>query len=77
MKQNLYLTLRTNLLQLNQKKQTKKTPTRIHLPLARDNEHKKVFRTLIIRFPGDNSLKGILVRAKILQIKNEGWRGAC
>ena len=51
--------------------------TRIHL-LTTDNEHNKVFRgvPIIIIYKG-KSLKDILARAKILQIKNKGWCGPC
>ena len=52
--------------------------TRIHLLLTPDNEHNKVFRDVpIIGFRRAKSLKDILVRAKIPQIKNKGWCGPC
>ena len=52
--------------------------TRIHLLLTPDNEHNKLFRDIpIIGFRRDKSLKDILVRAKIPQIKNKGWCGHC
>ena len=52
--------------------------TRIHLLLTPDNEHNKVFKDVpIIRFRRANSLKDILVRTKVPQIKNKGWCGPC
>ena len=52
--------------------------TRIHLILTPDNKHNKVFRDfLIIGFRRAKSLKDILVRAEIPQIKNKGWCGPC
>ena len=46
--------------------------TRIHLLLTPDNEHNKVLRDVpIIGFCRTKSLKDILVRAKISQIKNK------
>ena len=52
--------------------------TRIHLLLTPDNEHNKVFRDVpIIGFRRAKSLKDILVRAKVPQIKNKGWCGPC
>ena len=52
--------------------------TRIHLLLASDNEHNKVFRDIpIIGFCRAKSLKDILVRAKVPQIENKGWCGLC
>ena len=52
--------------------------TRIHLLLTPDNEHNKLFRDIpIIGFRRDKSLKDILVRAKIPQIKNKVWCGHC
>ena len=52
--------------------------TRIHLLLTPDNEHNNVFRDVpIIGFRRAKSLKDILVRAKIPQIKNKGWCGPC
>ena len=52
--------------------------TRIHLLLTPDNEHNKVFRDVpIIGFRKAKSLKDILVRAKIPQIKNKVWCGPC
>ena len=52
--------------------------TGIHLLLTPDNEHNKVYRDVpIIGFRRAKSLKDILVRAKIPQIKNKGWCGPC
>ena len=52
--------------------------TRIHLLLTPDNEHNKVFRDVpIIGFRRAKSLKDILVRAKVPQIKNKGWYCPC
>ena len=46
--------------------------TRIHLLLTPDNEHNNVFRDVpIIGFRRAKSLKDILVRAKVPQIKNK------
>ena len=46
--------------------------------LTPNNEHNKVFRDVpIIGFSRAKSLKDILVRAKLPQIKNSGWRGPC
>ena len=51
---------------------------RIHLLLAPDNEHNKVFRDIpIIGFCRAKSLKDILLRANIPQIKNKIWCGPC
>ena len=48
--------------------------TRIHLLLALDNEHNKVFRDVaIIGFRRAKTLKDIRVRVKISEIKNKGW----
>ena len=56
--------------------QLKVRMTRIRLLFTPDNEHNKVFRgVLIIGFLRAKSLKHILERAKIPQIKNEGWCG--
>ena len=56
--------------------QLKNILTRIHLPLTPDNEHDNVFRDVpIIGFRRARSLKDILLRAKIPQIKNKGWCG--
>ena len=53
--------------------QLKVIMTRIHLLLTPDNEHNKVFRDVpIIGFRRAKSLKDILVRAKVPQIKNKG-----
>ena len=58
--------------------QLKVIMTRIHLLLTPDNEHNKVFRdVLIIWFCRANSLKDILVKEKVPQIKNKGWCGPC
>ena len=58
--------------------QLKVIMTRIKLLLTPDNEHNMVFRGVpIIRFRRAKSLKDILVRAKITQIKNKGWCGPC
>ena len=58
--------------------QLKVIMTRIHLLLTPENEHNKVFRDVpIIGFRRAKSLKDILVRAKIPQIKNKGWCGPC
>ena len=52
--------------------------TRIHLLLTPDNEHNNVFRDVpIIGFRRAKSLKDILVRAKVPQIKNKGWCVPC
>ena len=52
--------------------------TRIHLLLTPENEHNKVFRDVpIIGFCRAKSLKDILVRAKVPQIKNKAWYGPC
>ena len=52
--------------------------TRIHLLLTPDNEHNKVFRDVpIIGFRRAKSLKDILVRAKVAQIKSKGWCSPC
>ena len=52
--------------------------TRIHPVLTPDNEHNKVFRDIPIKeFHWAKSLKDILVREKIPQIKNKGWWGPC
>ena len=52
--------------------------TRINLLLTPDNEHNKVFKDVaMIRFRRAKSLKDILVRAKVPQIKNKGWCGPC
>ena len=52
--------------------------TRIDLPLTPDNEHNKVFRDVpIIGFCRAKSLKDILVRVKISQIKNKVWCSSC
>ena len=52
--------------------------TRIHLFLTSDNEHNNVFRdVLIIGFRRAKSLKNILVRARVPQIKNKGWCRPC
>ena len=51
--------------------------TKIHLLLAPDNEHNKLFRdTPFTRFRRANSLKDTLVRAKIPHIKNEDRCGS-
>ena len=58
--------------------QLKVIMTRIHLLLTPDNEHNKVFRDVpIIGFRRARSLKDILARAKVPQIKNKGWCGPC
>ena len=58
--------------------QLKNIMTRIHLFLTPDNEYNKVFRDVfIIAFRRAKSLKDILVRVKITQIKNKGWCGPC
>ena len=68
MKIYLSLILRTTLLEY----------TGIYLLLTPDNEHNKVFRVVpIIGLRRAKSLKDILVRAKIPQIKNKGWCGPC
>ena len=52
--------------------------TRIHLLLTPDNEHNKLFRDVpIIGLRRAKSLRDILVRAKIPQIKNKGWCSPC
>ena len=52
--------------------------TRIHLLLTPDNEHNNVFRDVpIIGFRRAKSLKDILGRAKIPQIKCKDWCGPC
>ena len=52
--------------------------TKIHLLLTPDNEHNKMFRGApITGFPRAKSLKDILVRSKIPQIRNKGWCGPC
>ena len=52
--------------------------TRIHLLLTPDNEHNKLFRDVpITDFLRAKSLKDILVRVKIPQIKNKGWCCPC
>ena len=52
--------------------------TKIHLLLTPDNEHNKVFRDVpTTGFGRAKSLKYILVRAKVHQIKNKGWCGPC
>ena len=52
--------------------------TKIHLLLTPDNEHNKMFRGApIIGFRRAKSLKDILVRSKIPQIRNKGWCGPC
>ena len=51
--------------------QLKVIMTRIHLLLTPDNEHNKMFKDIpIIGFCRAKSLKDILVRAKVAQIKN-------
>ena len=58
--------------------QLKVIMTRIHLLLTPDNEHNKVFRDVpIIGFRRAKSLKDILVRANVAQIKSQGWCGPC
>ena len=53
--------------------QLKVIMTRIHLLLTPDNEHSKLFRDVpITGFRRAKSLKDILVRTKIPQIKNKG-----
>ena len=56
--------------------QLKLIMTRIHLLLTPDNKHNKLFRDVpIIGFRRAKSLKDILVRTEIPQIKNKGWCG--
>ena len=51
---------------------------RIQLLLTPNNEHNKVLRDFpIIGFRRGKSLKDILLRAKISQIKNKGLCGPC
>ena len=58
--------------------QLKTIMTRIHLLLTPDNEHNKLFRDVpIIGLRRAKSLRDILVRAKIPQIKNKGWCSPC
>ena len=58
--------------------QLKSIMTRIDLLLTPYSEHNKVFRDVpIIRFRRAQSLKDILVRVEIPQIKNKGWCGPC
>ena len=58
--------------------QLKVIMTRIRFLLTPDNEHNKVFREVpIIGSRRTKSLKDILVRAKIPQVKNKGWCGPC
>ena len=51
----------------------------LHLLLTPDPEHQKVFhKVLIVGFTRANSLKDILVRAKVPPLKkNEGFFGPC
>ena len=52
--------------------------TRIHLLLTPDNEHNKMFRDVpTIGSRRAKSLKVILVRAKVPQIKSKGGCGPC
>ena len=58
--------------------QLKNITNRIHPLLTPDNEHNKVFKDVpIIGFRRVKSLKNILVRAKIPQIKKKGWCSPC
>ena len=51
--------------------------TRVNLLLTPDNEHNKVFRDVPVKgFRRAQSLKDILVRAKVPQIKSTGWCGS-
>ena len=58
--------------------QLKVVMTRIHILLTPDKEHSKVLRDVpIIGFRRAKSLKDILVRTKIPELKNKGWCGPC
>ena len=52
--------------------------TRIHILLTPDNKHNEVFRDVpVIGFRRAKSLKNILVRAEILQIRKKAWCSPC